>query len=407
MQLARKYLISGFIFILGLSISVGLYSALLNANELKRDQIRATINTAVFNNIQREIDKNLDVLYLLRSDYNAHDGFNRDQFSDFACFFTSNIKSIQALEWVPEIELQKRDSFELAVQQEGFSDFQIFTKSGDSILRAEERPVYYPVTFIEPYEGNEAALGFDPGKSNKTRDQTIEKAISSGQAALSNVITIIQKVDPHKAVLAFVPVYHKKDSSVIGLIEGVYLIDEILNTAIDNLDLATQIELSITATDNSEVLYGEAAKITTDFSGNLSFADRQWHLQVDYLGNIGSSYYEIQLIFIVCLLLTLIISYFTFYTINKSETLNLRIKANIESIFKISDRAIALYTLDLTLIEWNQEYGDLSFGLLGFKPSAGQPLPENLNYEDGKFIDSLKAGEKVKNHQATQNRRGD
>ena len=50
----------------------------------------------------------------------------------------------------------------VAARTEGFPDFQFTERIAQGKMkRAERRKEYFPVYFVEPYKGNEMALGFD------------------------------------------------------------------------------------------------------------------------------------------------------------------------------------------------------------------------------------------------------
>lgn len=58
-----------------------------------------------------------------------------------------------------------------------------------------QQPFYFPVRFIEPLEGNEAAVDFDL-YSAEGRARTIDAAISTGKPALTPRLRLVQESDP-------------------------------------------------------------------------------------------------------------------------------------------------------------------------------------------------------------------
>lgn len=285
----KIFTICALILFSGAALSVGFYFSLKSSNELKRDKIFTNLYNSVHSNIQHEIERNLNALNALRASYLAFGNWDRQEFGQYASYYTRQIHSIQALEWVPVIKQAQRDSFELATRLEGYQDFEIFTRDGSGISRAEQRPVYYPVYFIEPFEGNEAAFGFDPGPSSATRQNAIDQAIRTHEAAGSDVITIIQKTNPHKAILVFVPIFSRKNANeIIGLVEGVYLMERLVMSAMEDLDLPEEITLTISSIDDNEVLLGDFSSLSdTSYirHGQLVMADRTWDLHVAYKGD--------------------------------------------------------------------------------------------------------------------------
>lgn len=284
----KIYTICVLILLSGLALSFGLFFSLNNSHDLKRDKILSNLYNNVHNNIQHEIDRNLNSLYALSAAYQAYHGWNRSEFGSYASYYTAHIHSIQALEWVPIVPIKQRDLFEQSTKNQGYKDFQIFTKTSDGqIVRAEDRPYYYPVYFIEPFESNKAAFGFDPGYSNQSRQLTIDKAIETKRASSTSVTTIIQKKNPHKAILVFVPIY---DDEVVGLIEGVYLIDKLVEVALEDLNLPTEINLVISnnKTTNQGLLGSRSPHSTSSNTreDTLQFADQSWVLRMEYIGDV-------------------------------------------------------------------------------------------------------------------------
>ncbi|MEO9966585.1 MAG: CHASE domain-containing protein [Reichenbachiella sp.] len=279
------------ILLSGVIFSFGLYYSLNQSIHQKRDGILGNLYSSIQSNIQSEIDRNLNSLYALRASYQTYQGWTRAEFTNNARYYTSHIRSIQAIEWVPAVSAHERDSFETTTRKNGYPNFEIFTRVDGKAQRAEVRPVYYPVYYIEPLEGNEAAFGFDPGNSSPTRQHTIQKAISTKNASGSDVITIIQKTTPHKAILVFVPIFNKNNIELDGLIEGVYLMNHLIESALADIDLPKEANLVITAESENQELFGSHLLGIEDSNvreGLLQFADRKWQLRLEYDGNIVS-----------------------------------------------------------------------------------------------------------------------
>lgn len=71
---------------------------------------------------------------------------------------------------------------------------------------AEERQEYFPVYYVEPLIGNEAAFGFDLG-SNSTRLEALEKSRDTAAPQVTASITLVQENAKQKGFLAFLPIY--------------------------------------------------------------------------------------------------------------------------------------------------------------------------------------------------------
>lgn len=104
---------------------------------------------------------------------------------------------VQALEWAPRVEAAQRARFEQA-QRTAVAGFEIRvrTAAGD-LQRAGEQDHYYPLTFVEPEAGNEAALGFDMA-SSPTRRAALDKAIESGGIVAASPVRLAQAKGPER-----------------------------------------------------------------------------------------------------------------------------------------------------------------------------------------------------------------
>ena len=394
MLFTKKYLISGTLLILGLVISFVLFLSLKEAQQLRQDQIHSGIYDAISMSIQREIDVNINALYAINGSFLASEFVKRNEFQELTKFYISNIKSIQALEWVPKIYDFQRDSLENAIRENGFPEFEIFTTENGGRVRAEKRKVYYPITYISPYKGNEAALGYDPGESIPARSNTIQRAIASQSVAVSDVINIIQKSTPHKAVLAFVPVFDQTNT-LLGLVEGVYLVNELIQSGVSRLEFSESIKISL-KDERGNLIYGNEAVSKKALTGSLKFGDRNYVLQIEFLNDIGADVINIRLFLATCLIITLFVVGITFYALNTSERQNKRSKANIQSVFKLSESAIALFDINLKLLEWNESFATLTKELTGFMPQIGILIPKEFYRFEEKLQKKIEQGEQIK-----------
>jgi hypothetical protein len=112
-------------------------------------------------------------------------------FHDLVQTFLQRFPTIQAVEWAPRVLSGERESFELMRQAE-LPSFAIRERDASNRLRpVGNRHHYYPVTYLEPLEGNEAAAGFDLA-SDPDR-AAIDAAISSGNVTTSAPIRLVQE----------------------------------------------------------------------------------------------------------------------------------------------------------------------------------------------------------------------
>ena len=157
--------------------------------------------------LKASIHTYLNALRSLQSFYSASDKVTRQEFRIFVTHLLGNYRGFQAIEWSPLVLSAEREAFESGIQQQGFPDFQITERDANKgLIRAGDRPEYVPVTFVEPYQGNESALGYDL-YSNEIRSEAVDWARDSGEAAATARITLVQEHGNQFGTLAFVPIY--------------------------------------------------------------------------------------------------------------------------------------------------------------------------------------------------------
>ncbi|MCH7925289.1 MAG: CHASE domain-containing protein, partial [Planctomycetes bacterium] len=127
---------------------------------------RASVNR--FSAVRRSIHNTLGEVEEVGAFIAALDGPTRQQFREAVQLFLTRDPAIQSLCWVPRVPDSQRASYVDAAQKDGFPDFQITERrSQGEMVKAGRRDEYFPVYFLEPFEGNEIVLGFDNASNPK------------------------------------------------------------------------------------------------------------------------------------------------------------------------------------------------------------------------------------------------
>ncbi len=101
------------------------------------------------------------------------------------------------------IKPDKLESHIEAIRQQGFPDYEV--------KPAGERDFYTAIVFLEPFDWrNQRAFGYDM-YSQETRREAMDRAIDSGQMAISGRVTLVQETseDVQHGFLMYLPVYQK------------------------------------------------------------------------------------------------------------------------------------------------------------------------------------------------------
>lgn len=112
---------------------------------------------------------------------------------------------VQAIEWAPHVGGGERLVFEAAQRQE-FPQFEIRERrSPGQPDRAGERDEYYPVTYVEPPLGNEAALGLDLA-ADPDRRGAVVRALAGGKVSATRPLRLVQEPGDEAGLLLLLAV---------------------------------------------------------------------------------------------------------------------------------------------------------------------------------------------------------
>lgn len=201
-----------------------------------------------------------------------------DKFKAFVSHNLERMPGTQALGWNPLVSRDQRATFELKAQERGRPGFQINERNvaGD-LIRAGSRPIYVPVQYIEPYRGNEKALGFDV-YSNPIRKKAMDVARDTGKPAATARIDLVQETSHQAGILVFLPVYHSgklpdhlddRRKRLRGFVVGVFRMGDVLATALKGLNISHTETFLFDATPVQQDVTLAAYRVTEEGSGAL------------------------------------------------------------------------------------------------------------------------------------------
>lgn len=187
---------------------------------------------------ERELLLKSEVLYALKGLFDSSENVTAHEFKKLAAEFLIRHHDIQALEWVPRVMKENRDTYEQARRLE-YPDFEFTERESQGrMVRASERAVYFPVYYAEPIKGNMVALGFDLASDEK-RLKIINKSRDLDLPLATESIRLVQETSTQVGFLMFMPIYDgepatmsKRREKLLGFVLGVYRIGEMFETAI-------------------------------------------------------------------------------------------------------------------------------------------------------------------------------
>ena len=188
--------------------------------------------------LESSIDASVEVLHNIRSLYSASKVVEREEFRSFVARLLTEQPAIQALEWIPRVPALQRATYEELATKDGLPQFRIVERQVQgTMVPVAARKEYFPVYFVEPYEGNELALGFDLA-SSPTRLEALNKSRDTGEAVATARITLVQEQEDQFAFLVFLPIYQngsqtatlaQRRENLSGFALGVFRIKDIVD----------------------------------------------------------------------------------------------------------------------------------------------------------------------------------
>ena len=227
----------GLVAVLAVTVAV---MGFLSVRRMERDQARAVFGGIAKDRLaalRERIGANLLGLDLVGRFYDGGEKVERLKFRLFVAPFLARRRCVQAVEWIPCVPDAERDAYTLSVRQEGFPEFEITEEQGHGrMIQAPRREEYFPVHFLEPYGGNEKALGLDLA-SEAVRLEGLNRARDSGEMVATGPITLVQEPEEQLGFLVFVPVYRRgarldtardRHANLSGFAVGVFRGDDLL-----------------------------------------------------------------------------------------------------------------------------------------------------------------------------------
>ncbi|MBT6230518.1 MAG: response regulator [Candidatus Scalindua sp.] len=277
----RLYVAVMVVICIGILLSIAMFNFV--RNEEYRN-IQSDFNLAALNRvnlIQKEIEKNIEVLRSLYRLYKSSEFVTREGFLTFCKSSILHHNDIQALEWVPRIPHSQRRDYERNAQIDGYPGFRITKREEQGkMVSVDENEEYFPVYYLEPYKGNELALGFDVS-TNPVSLEALNKARDTGEMIATGRITLVQEPGSQYGFLAFVPVYRndvitdtieKRRENLIGFTLGVFRIRDIAVQSLAYLE-ATSIDIHIfdkSSSQEEQFLYTHISRFRRDIDQTIT-----------------------------------------------------------------------------------------------------------------------------------------
>jgi len=184
---------------------------------------------------------------------------------------------VQAFGFVERVRRPELDAFLATVRADGAPDFRVRTTGQASDL--------YVIKYVYPLEGNEAAQGYDIG-SEPIRREAIERAIDTGNPALTGRVTLVQDTTHRAGFLYLIPVFRagapistpaERRAALRGLVYAPLIIDELFEGLMTTTEELLDVEVFDGAKPSAETLVLDADHIPVATTPDGKLGGRIFH----------------------------------------------------------------------------------------------------------------------------------
>lgn len=227
----------------------------------------------------------------LGSYFDATPNVSRALFHQLARPLLDENSPIAALEWVPRVPSAERAAMIAAARQDGFPTFDFTERNASGVLvPVGDRAEYFPVYFMAPHRGNEAALGFDLS-TNPVRRAALMQAISTRGLVATDRITLVQDPGANDGFLVFRPVFlggpesadHGAES-LRGFVLAVFKLRRVMASIDSSRQSVSLVVFDDSAPSGKHLLYPNGLRVDspTDLSApyklsrTMAVANRTW-----------------------------------------------------------------------------------------------------------------------------------
>jgi len=135
--------------------------------------------------------------------------------------------------WVPELRKEDVSVFESEMRAMGVEDYQLWELDESGNKRGvSERPIYYPIAYMYPFENKQDVYGFDHG-SEPSRLKAILEAKQSVMTTATDPVSLIRPISSDLGILIYRYVQtEEREDKQIGLIRATLNMDGLLSATL-------------------------------------------------------------------------------------------------------------------------------------------------------------------------------
>ena len=229
-------------FIIGGILSLSIFSLVRDWEQSELQHLFELNAVTRLTSFEVDIIRHHEVVNSLAGLFSSSDKVDRKEFRYFVKDALSRHPDIQGLSWNPLIQHSERETTTEHMHDIGFEDFQFTDLDGNGqTVKAAIRDDYMIVYYIEPFLGNEKAIGFNIA-SHPGRLRAIQQARDTGEAVISEKVKLVQSTEGSSGYLLFKAVYQKgkmpttvaeRREHFVGITAGVFRFNDWQHTMRD------------------------------------------------------------------------------------------------------------------------------------------------------------------------------
>ena len=227
----RIPLTSGLLFLLLLNILlIQFMNNKLSEREMLSLQHDSDLTTGL---IRRKLEVDMEIIHALARFIQTTGNTSAGRFHHFTADNITRHPEIKALEWIPRVPDTQRNNFEYA----SGADFRITELDATGhLVTASQRPEYFPIQYLVPVRGNEAARGFDV-YTNPVAGTAITKARESGLLTATAPTRLVQETGDQAGMVMYMPVYSGTGDQreLLGFAAGVFRTGDLIKNALSGM----------------------------------------------------------------------------------------------------------------------------------------------------------------------------
>jgi PAS domain S-box-containing protein len=228
--------------------------------------------------LQFQMTAQEDFLQQLGASWHEPDRVTRKDFRTLTSHLLRRFVAIRAVEWAPRVTPADRNRFEVEQREEGV-DFTIHDRDGNGdLVPAGDRALLYPVTYVEPVQSNEAAVGFDLA-SDPIRAAAITSTNRTGQVTATAPIALVQDPRDRTGILLTLSVSAGPNGA--GVLLVVLQMDKFVEASLGPARQAIEVRLADKQADQPLLDSLVSDSVTNRYSQIVTFGGRDYEIATE------------------------------------------------------------------------------------------------------------------------------